>query len=319
MNSSTKARTGDIPLLHRATKARATALVDSKPATYLPSILCTTCTKAEVPELLQPQGYLIEELQTAITQSDKLCWDLATVEESAAQCPMCQSLLYCLEPCLRADNSKNYEVFIRLEPIAEYMDFGELTFWMMISGQRPQTKRETRIKCQLAVGLKVQQDTANLSQIILHNSSMASESYYEPSASLEDRETDQSSFALPDPADHPSRSADEIGFVSTREAKWMGPPPTCQRELGQNIGPLAQRTIMTNFNEGANALLGFLGDIANSTTLQSSSVEDLTRPGPSQQLPGPPSSAYLPTSMLEKTSSLCIRRLGRSPSGPVDR
>jgi hypothetical protein len=154
----------------------------------------------------------------------ELRWDFAALETCAARCPMCQFLLYCLVPCQRAKNGDNCDVFIRLEPIAGYVGFGELTFWMTITGKQPQAKRETLIKCQLAVGLRMQQDTRGPNQVITHSNSSVFETIPNPSDSLEDDGMEQTSFALPDPAGHPSRSAGEIGLVSAKQTEYVGAP-----------------------------------------------------------------------------------------------
>jgi hypothetical protein len=95
---------------------------------------------------------------------------------------------------------------------------------MIITGKQPQAKRETLIKCQLAVSLQMQQDTIGPNQVIIHGNSSVFKTIPNPSDSLEGNRIEQTSFALPNPVDHPSRSAGEIGFVSAKQTEYMGTP-----------------------------------------------------------------------------------------------
>lgn len=116
----------------------------------------------------------------------------------------------------------------RVHPIGAYRRIYRL--WrthILENGDRKATADEKGDADQVPIGSWLQ-DSTRRCDIVIHNNSMASKS------SSGDSQIENSSLAIPDSTDHPSRGVDEIGFISLREPGLMR-DPTCQWELGQNV------------------------------------------------------------------------------------
>lgn len=323
---SSEAETISIRLLH-VMKANATVLVDSKPATYLPPILCATCSKAELHGLLRPQGFTINELKEVVARSVELIWNLATVRQSAAQCRLCQLLLKCLEECRGFDTARTSDVFVQLEPIAEYQDMGKLTFWMIITGKRPRRTMEEFVRCQLKVGLRMRQDIEGLDRAIARKSLSCLGNCDLPAGSPQKGYLDgitQPSSSVPFPRDHPPRNRVDTGFISSNPSR---PPlyPTCERELKHGPSSLWIHTVLEPaFNSISSTLDCFPEAFADPEDARSRFGPSSTKalypfsdsPERSQGRVGSESAS---SGLVEQTSSLCIQLLGRRPKGPIDR
>lgn len=285
-----------------ALKANATVLVYKKPATYLPPILCGTCDKADLPALLRPQGFTVNDLKEAKARTNELIWDLDTVRQSATQCRLCQMLLKCLEKCEGFDTPGTSDIFVQLDPIAEYQEMGELTWWMPIVGKSPKPTMGEFIRCQLRVGLRMRQDIDGLDPVITHErSSCLGNSDISPQISQQgdSLEITRPSPSVSLPIDHPTPTRVGTGFISSDPAR---EPlyPTCDRELSHTPGHLWRSTVLeTRFDRLTNKVRDLFSAPA----------------GSSQETVGSGLALSYPA---EHTSSLSIQLMRMRPKGLID-
>ncbi|KAF2650766.1 HET-domain-containing protein [Lophiostoma macrostomum CBS 122681] len=271
--------------LLQPTRVTATVSVDTKPATYLPPVLCATCDRADLLGLLRPQGFAVDdiELREAKARCFQLSWHLYAVHQSAAQCQLCQLLLECLKGCKGFDAAEASFVFVRLVPIAEYQEMGELTLWMTMTRKRPKPTMGKIIRCQLRVGLRmprsVEDSLRTFDRAISRIPTGPRHTEGEPN------EGDQSFSAVLFPSDHPPRDRVGIGYVASNLSQPL-PFPTCARVFGRDSSWEDESILTLTYEENVDSLLGI-------RTASSGLVEQL--------------------------SSLCIRVAGRKPHGQMDR
>jgi hypothetical protein len=128
-------------------KIPATILLDSTIATYLPPALCTTCRNAQRSKPLPRQGFTLEEFKIAAAQIQDLTWDFKKLCQSSMQCPLCRIMLQCLRECEGYNDSHDADVVVTLEPIGEYQEIDDLTWWMIFTGQNPRPTMKESIRC----------------------------------------------------------------------------------------------------------------------------------------------------------------------------
>jgi hypothetical protein len=295
-------------------KAPAAILLDSAVATYLPPILCATCEKAQLSEILRPLGFTVEEFQTAAARVQELTWDFKTLCESSDRCRLCRMMLECIKECEEYDASRDADVVVSLEPVGEFQEMGDLTWWMIFTRQTPRPTMGESIRCQLRVGLRLTQGEETPGGTTISESLSRSNSSTFPLVPHPERSLDavpQLHLSASHPRDHPPHNRIKAGFVASNASHTIS--YSRERELSQaNLTKLARLEVFKPFFDNIRASVdSFFDSVSNE--MENSSTQALR---PVQNRPETPE-----RTMIEsvKFSSLSIRRLGREPNGPVDR
>jgi hypothetical protein len=304
-------------------KAPATILLDSTCATYLPPALCATCGKAGLSEPLRPRGFTAEEFKIAAAQLQELTWELKTLHRSSTRCPLCRMLLECLKEFGEYDASLEADVCVSLEHIGEYQDMGEYTLWMMFTRQRPKPMTTEFNRCQLRVGLRLKAGEETLTRKTTNESLPCSDSseftLFDHSNNGLDA-VSQLQSPVSHPKDHPPRDRNRTVFVASNESQSLS-YSSCEREMSHVPGRLAISDRLEPLFENMRALLeSFCDPSLEPEGKEPSVVSSIKVSRPIQSLSVRPGQILdSPRSHTVKFSSLGIRRLGRQPTGPIDR
>jgi hypothetical protein len=304
-------------------KAPATVLLDSTTAKYLPPALCATCGNAHQANPLRPRSFTLE-FKTAAGQIQALPWDWKTLCQSSTRCPLCLLMLECINEGGGYDVSLDTDVVVTLEPIGEYQDMGDLTWWMIFTRQSPRPTMKESIRCQLRIGLRLKHGEETLGQTTTGEDRSFTDKSMFPPVSLPERNMDEVSqppLSVSHPKDHPPLNRLKTVFVASNASRSMH-FSVREREMGQSeltkLGRLGVlEPIFTNARASLDSFFGCSSDEVGRSSSSPSSTKAL-RPIHNDHTN---TSRSRNRTRMDKLSlsRLSIRRLGRQPRGPVNR
>lgn len=286
-------------------KSACTTELDSEPATYVPHLLCKTCHEADTPSLIRQEGFKLDELDEAIKRAQKLEWDVDKISRNAARCRFCTLLLRCLTNIKGAKSSlgDHVKVFVELQPIGDYYDWGELTLWAMLMRRNSVPSRESFYMCQLNVGIR-----ENVPQELPHpQSSQSLSGDTAPSGSpsalfVAEQKTSLAQQSM----DVPLRRQDKTGFLLPGTTGI--PRPIFDRRLN-HVPPLfeTKKWLSTGFDSMHETVASWAmpTHFSQEPVYGSSST-------------GPPLNVSSMVEIKESMSDFCIRLEGNDATGPLN-
>jgi hypothetical protein len=305
-------------------KSPATVLLDSSTATYLPPVLCAACGNAHRADPLRPRGFTLEEFKTAAAQIQELTWDLKTLCQSSTRCPLCLLILECIKECEWYDVSLDADVAVTLEPIGEYQEIGDLTWWMIFTRRRSRRTMKESIRCQLRVGLRSKDSEEAIDRTATGEDRSFSDNSMFPLVSLPERNLDEISqlpSSVSHPKDHPPLNRPKSGFVASNASRSMH-FPVREREMSQfGLTKLGRHEVLEPIFTNARAGLDSFFDCCLDEVERSSSSPSSTKALRPIHNDHANTSRSPNRTRMDKLSlsRLSIRQLGRQPRGPVDR